>query len=1237
MKKNTQIRKKAMLDFDFSSIDDEIDKSSKIQAIEVKERLDTNLAIHSGSLTLDVVILGGGYYPGRAYDLVGPESGGKCLIGTCNIPTEKGIFKIKDLVGQDTDGFIEKRIGVYTDNGIEYTSHVFCKESSLVQIIQDNGISITGSPEHPVLVFNPDLTFTWKKLIDIQEEEYVVNVLGRKQFAKQDVVINFKSNDGQLVWNNPITKDISALLGMLVSRSGFFNENNIIFIGSENQFIKIKDYVKNIFNKDIKFGTFQNKQCIIIDDENISTFLRYIGLHKTTHENWSIKAKQVPWSILQSTEPIIISFLRSYLLCDASIDQEIEIYNNSPKLSKEIQTLLFELGIFAYYTRKHNTLKKIEYVRLFIPNEYKKLVYSTFDFPKQYSLASNRTSVKTDIPYVGKFLDIPEYKEFGNIPRSLLNKVEYDATNELLKRVMTSDYYYSKVIRKRVYNSNHKVYDLTLPTSHQFIANSTIVHNTTHGNMALAQCLESIPRYSVGVYFDYEGSLDKTWFLNIANKPNEKPENIFGLRNEDSGNWIIKPRIRMYKPAFGEQGLLLMIKQLNSKPDKSLIMDEWWYTWTPVDAKVKKKTGGLLAKDIEAMLKELGIEHDKKFLKQTGLYGVKVPNNYGGCEGIYFIDSYASMTPRQTAEDDSAAMAQQGRMFGKYINQIKSLISAKGYTVIGINQIRKNPNVTYGSCFDYHTRVLMEDLSSRYIGDIVNNELYDKRVLSYNFETGKYEAKRILRGFKTPVTNKDNVVKIKYEGFDSRPYRIMTVTDNHIIFTPDGEKQVKELKVGDYILGADLTRSLSRDQLQMLYGVMIGDGEFEVALTHINIHFNHVHTQKNYFKWKLEMLGQSSNIRAKEYKTSKNEKKILYSAVSDKISIARFPKELRCKKRNQYYLSQKFINLLDIRSIAIWYMDDGFGFANSRDGYGITFSCNRFDNESRIRLADKISEILGVETRIKDNNIAIRTKNNVEKAIKLLAPYIHKEMSYKLLGLVLDNKIGTYNWKIIEDNWTRTRKLRILSIEDSVMDSGNKYDIEIEDNHNYIIGGKHGAIVHNSEYSPGGEALKHFCDLRNRISSVSNPNGGGEVEVENHGRDEYKHYIIRNKKNKITTPYGIIKGRYWTKRDGKTGCGVDPVLDTISYLNLTKQLETSRKGYIISLKDNSKVAKHLVNIKLSYEDLKRFIVNKEIDTGKKTATFDIRKHCLNQIKKGIGMKLYYENQNNLEEKQDENN
>lgn len=759
---------------------------------------------------------------------------------------------------------------------------------------------------------------------------------------------------------------------------------------------------------------------------------------------------------------------------------------------------------------------------------------------------------------------------------------------------------------------------------------------TTLGNSALANALHFIPKHSVGHYYDFEGSLDTTWFMNIAGLQDSSPDEVFGRKNKNNA-WDIVPRIRLYKPTFGEQGLILMTKHLNSLPDKSLIMDAWRYTWTPVEAKVKKKTGGLLAKDIEAMLKARGIQWDKSILRETGLYTVEVPDNYGGCEGVIFVDSWAAMTPRQTAEDDSAAMAQQGRMFGTYINQVKTLISNKGWICIGVNQVRQNPNTRFGSCFSYHTKVLLEDMTTCNIGQLVNEKRFDKKVMTYNENTGNFEPKRIVRGWKRPVKTTDNIVKLTYDaptsnGASSTSYVI--VTDNHVFFTKDGEKYVRDLKVGDILLGYNETMSLCPDQKQVLYGSILGDGELFFTSTYFYIMYNHVHYQKKYLQWKISLLGSSSELRKTTYRTSKGKLNELYSQNSARFTLTRIPKQLRyLKKRSQCSIPQDFIQKLDIRAVAIWFMDDGDVWHNSRDGWGLKIACERLSEDSRIRLSVRLSDIFNVDVSYTDKSVKVSTKDNVLAFLKKIAPYIHTSMSFKLKGLIREKDIGTYDWSICRDT-ASPKKIRVLNIEKSVM-SGSKYDLEIEDNHNYIVGGKNGIIVHNSEYNPGGEALKHFCDCRNRIGTVSNQNGSGATELENDGLDEYKHFIIRNKKNKVSTPYGEVRGRWWTKRDGHTGCGIDPVFDTITYLEITNQVEKSRRGYSISLKDDSKAASNLNGLKFTYDDFKFMILNKQVDTGKRTVKFDLRKHCFKQIRSGIGMELYYKNLAAIEAEQED--
>ena len=223
---------------------------------------------------------------------------------------------------------------------------------------------------------------------------------------------------------------------------------------------------------------------------------------------------------------------------------------------------------------------------------------------------------------------------------------------------------------------------------------------TTLGNIILCQAILSIPgppNRTRGYYIDAEGTLDKTWFRNIARSYGIKLtlREIFGKKDKDGG-WIIQPVIRLLKPTVGDTALKTTVRVMNAMPDKVFMRDSWMYSWTPVEAKTAKKTGGATDKQLRAMLTEKGIKWDKDLLAKTGSYMVAIPGNYGGPELIIFTDSMIALTPRQTAEDDSSAMAQHGRMFSKYINNIKSLAAAKGVTLVNVNQLRKNPGQMFG-------------------------------------------------------------------------------------------------------------------------------------------------------------------------------------------------------------------------------------------------------------------------------------------------------------------------------------------------------------------------------------------------------------------------------------------------------------------------------------------------------------------------------------------------------------
>ena len=83
-------------------------------------------------------------------------------------------------------------------------------------------------------------------------------------------------------------------------------------------------------------------------------------------------------------------------------------------------------------------------------------------------------------------------------------------------------------------------------------------------------------------------------------------------------------------------------------------------------------------------------------------------------------------------------------------------------------------------------------------------------------------------------------------------------------------------------------------------------------------------------------------------------------------------------------------------ALAVWIMDDG-GWAN----YGIRIATNSFDLKEVELLNETIKSKYNLETTIqkiwKEDQYSIYIKKqSVEKIIKIVGPYIHSSMQYKL-------------------------------------------------------------------------------------------------------------------------------------------------------------------------------------------------------------------------------------------------
>ena len=201
--------------------------------------------------------------------------------------------------------------------------------------------------------------------------------------------------------------------------------------------------------------------------------------------------------------------------------------------------------------------------------------------------------------------------------------------------------------------------------------------------MSIMASLIRLKYSGVSAVFDYEGSTDadyvagqlKTFGVTVDAKT------IFGVRDGEDGDWIIKPRIRYYAPDNGERFFDYMSMLRRRLPDKIVDKDGSSYYIFENNKENSKKLAG---------------KYDKKWFSRNNQF--KVPASDGHMQAMVIVDSYPAMMPDQVDDDEgSKAMALQARMFSDGIKRFRGGMRRKLMTIVGVNQLRQKPAVMFGS------------------------------------------------------------------------------------------------------------------------------------------------------------------------------------------------------------------------------------------------------------------------------------------------------------------------------------------------------------------------------------------------------------------------------------------------------------------------------------------------------------------------------------------------------------
>lgn len=423
---------------------------------------------------------------------------GKCVRGDTYVTTAKGVRRIVDcsgthaVVSVDADKLVVAPAeGTWLDMGTSQT----------YKITTSSGLEVVVTPEHPLLVWNGQAT--WKQAQHMEAGDVVLLLPGH----------------ALEVGVRKVSQDEAYLLGLWMGNGWLSKSPYRVCWSSSNS--QIVDHYKDLAEKfwGVRPETYVGADKTPghdISRASVVSYLEKLGIAPIEGETTtSARTKEIPEWLMGASAGERVSFLRGLFDTDGTASgSTFEWLSASEMLARQVHQMLLGLGVVGRLKPKAVDGYDHTYWRILVGGDQIRALQTLVGFrhDKQKQAVLDAICDKDCNPNVGVYPHVgnllkqvrtewkaqgrwdghgsalneqglwPSVKDYLSEKRSpskeRLQKLVSTCTGEAANLLRNLTAFYPDEVVSIVKNGTERVYDYNVPTTHSFIANGIVSHNT---------------------------------------------------------------------------------------------------------------------------------------------------------------------------------------------------------------------------------------------------------------------------------------------------------------------------------------------------------------------------------------------------------------------------------------------------------------------------------------------------------------------------------------------------------------------------------------------------------------------------------------------------------------------------------------------------------------------------------------------------------------------------------------